>query len=187
MRYKSSFLAVALAAALALASPLSAQTDVRSGVSLDIETIRDMLIFGFEQNKQMDMEFCRSVPDSALRWAPTPEVRDFAQQIEHAAITNALIVEQGLGIVAPTFGDTAVYLNDRQALEDLAAASYDWVIESLRSLPSGDLVRETQLFGQTMAVWRVYLFALEHAYWTRGQMVPYFRAHGMRPPGFRPF
>ncbi len=165
-----------------------AQEEGAGTVALDVESIRALLISGFEQNRAMDVEFARAIPDSALRWAPTPEVRDFAEQVEHTAVDNAFFVARGvLGVPVPSFGDTAVYLNDKEALVEAVNASYDWVIESLRSLAAEELLAETELFGQRMPKWRVYLQALEHAYWTRGQMVPYFRIHGLAPPRYRAF
>ncbi len=65
-------------------------------------------------------------------------------------------------------------------------AAYDWVMESLRRLPAEELVMETELFGQHMAKWRVYLQALEHAYWTRGQLVPISALTGSHPHDIAP-
>ena len=158
------------------------------GPTIEVETIRAMLLHGFEQGRAMDIDFARAIPDSALRWAPTPEVRDFAEQVEHAAVDNALFVARGiLGVPTPSFGDTSVYLNDQEAMVEAITAAYDWVMQSLRDLPAEDFQTETTLFGQQLEKWRVYLQALEHGYWTRGQMVPYFRAHGMAPPQYRAF
>ena len=165
-----------------------AQEEVGAGVTIDMEAMRALLIAGLEENRMMDVEFARAIPDSALRWAPTPEVRDFAEQVEHAALDNALFVARGiLEMPVPSFGDTAVYLNDKEALVVAVNATYDWVIESLRNLSSEELLDDTVLFGREMTKWRVYLQMLEHAYWTRGQMVPYFRIHGTAPPRYRPF
>lgn len=159
-----------------------------SGVTIDVESIRALLVTGFENNRAMDVDFVRAIPDSALRWAPTEDVRDFAEQIEHAALDNVLFVTmavvQGEG---PDLGSPETYLNDKAALTIAVNAAYDWVLETLRSLPAREMVVDTELFGQSMTKWRVYLQALEHAYWTRGQLVPYFRAHGVAPPRYRAF
>ena len=80
-----------------------------------------------------------------------------------------------------------MYLDDKAALANAVSAAYDWVLETLRSLPAREMLADTELFGQSMTKWRVYLQALEHAYWTRGQLVPYFRAHGIAPPSYRAF
>ncbi len=177
---------VPLTAALTLALPASMAA--QQPVAIDTDSIRAFLIHGLEQHKLMDIEFARAIPDSAVRWAPTPEVRDFAEQIEHIIMDNVMFVSRGvLDAPMPTFGDTAAYLNDKAELERVVVATYDWVIESLRGLTAEELVVETDLFRQRLPKWRVYLQALAHADWTRGQLVPYFRLNGITPPGWRSF
>ncbi len=159
-----------------------------SGVTIDVESIRALLVTGFENNRAMDIDFVRAIPDSAFRWAPNEDVRDFAEQIEHTVLDNVLFVT--MAVVRgerPHLESPKTYLNDKAALTDVVNAAYDWVLETLRSLPAQDMLAETELFGQSMTKWRVYLQALEHAYWTRGQLVPYFRAHGLAPPRYRAF
>lgn len=153
--------------------------------AVDVESIRAMLLQGLQTHRGMDVAFVQAIPDSALRWAPTPGVRDFAQQIEHIALDNPMIVAAGLPEAeAPEFGDPEVYLDDKAELEALVEATYDWVEERLRDLPAGTLTEETRLFGRPMTKWRLFLVALNHADWTRGQLVPYFRLNGVEPPSW---
>ncbi len=159
-----------------------------SGVTIDVESIRALLVTGFENNRAMDLDFVRAIPDSAMRWAPNETVRDFAEQIEHTVLDNVMFV--AMAVVRserPSFGNPDIYLNDKAALTNAVNAAYDWVLETLRTLPATEMLAETDLFGQSMTKWRVYLQALEHAYWTRGQLVPYFRAPGLAPPRYRAF
>lgn len=177
----------AMCVALGLAtgtSPLAAQ----SAPSVPVEDIRALLIRGVEQHKTMDVEFVRAIPDTALRWAPTPGVRDFAQQIEHIVLDNVMFVARGVrGEPAPSFGDTAAYLNDKAELERMVTATYDWVLETLRALPADQLVAEGELFRRTLPKWRMFLQALAHADWTRGQLVPYYRLNDVATPRWRAF
>jgi uncharacterized damage-inducible protein DinB len=184
---KSMILGTTLVTSFSLAPPAAAQPAAEPS-AIDVEAIRQMLIYGFEQSKQMDLDFSRAVPDSALRWAPTAGVRDFAQQIEHISIANTTAVAQSVvASDALSLGDTAVYLNDARVLEEVVAKAYEWVIEGLRDLPASELDEETELFGLKLPKWRVYLFLLTHAYWTRGQLVPYLRMNGVQPPRYQPF
>lgn len=154
--------------------------------SIEVEAIRGMLLEGLETHRAMDLAVVRAIPDSALRWAPTPGVRDFAQQVEHIALDNPLIVAAGLpGVEAPSFGEPEAYLESRAELERLVEETYDWVVALLRELPAERLVEETRLFGRPLPTWRLFLVALHHADWTRGQLVPYFRLHGVEPPSWR--
>ena len=187
MCIRSSWASAGLLLATVYGPGVGAQ-EAGSGVSIDVESIRTLLLSGFENNRLMDVDFVRAIPDSALRWAPDEVVRDFAEQIEHTALDNVMFVVMGVTDgERPSFGDPDNYLNDKEALVEAVNAAYDWVMESLRTIPAEELVMETELFGQQMVKWRVYLQALEHAYWTRGQLVSYCRAHGIAPPRYRAF
>lgn len=161
-------------------------TGERSGV--DADSVRAVLIRGFEQARAVDRAFAGAIPDSALRWAPTPEVRDFAEQVEHAVLDNVRIVAMGVAEEEPpALGDTADYLNDREELERAVDRSYDYVLETLRELPASELTAEGEVFGRTLPRWNIFLLALQHGEWTRGQLVPYFRIHGIDPPEWRTY
>ncbi len=182
MRLRPHFIAVALVLAVAFPPATAAQDPGMSTASVDVEVLRTMLISGFERQKANDVTFARAIPDSALRWAPNDIVRDFAQQVMHASnnLFLARFVSEG---PMPSFGDTAVVLNDKDALADAVTQAYDWLLDGVRNMPADQFMAEvTFIGGQELPKWRVYLFALEHATWTRGQLVPYFRAHGMTPP-----
>lgn len=156
--------------------------------ALDADSLRQVLIRGLEQHRLMDLDYTRAVPDSALRWAPYPGVRDYARQIEHIALDNARFTARAIrGEEIPDFGDTAVYLNDREELERLVEESYAYTLEALREMPPRELLEETELFGQKRAKWRVFQLALQHADWTRGQLVPYLRLNGVEPPDWRSY
>jgi uncharacterized damage-inducible protein DinB len=44
------------------------------------------------------------------------------------------------------------------------------------------LLAEQQMGGNTLSTWRIMIYWLDHALWTRGQLVPYLRMHGVAPP-----
>lgn len=169
---------------LAAALPTAAQQS-----SVDMETIRQILLNGFEQNKLMDLDYLEAMPSSDLRFAPTDGVRDFAEQIYHIS-ESYIFALSSAGVVSappPALGDSAMFLSDVPSLEEAITRAYDWVLSSLREIPTAELAAETELFGMTMAKWQVYNFVLTHAYWTRGQLVPYLRMKGATPPQYRPY
>jgi hypothetical protein len=154
---------------------------------LDGEDIRDMLITGFEQYKAHDIEIAAAIPDSALRWAPNDDVRDFAEMVDHYA-NNLWLGQFTLGNEAQSVGDTAVYLNDNAALGEVVTQWYDMVIADLRTIPADDFFTEVDFFGgQRLQKWQIYSFGLQHVLWTRGGLIPYFRAHGVPVPAFRSY
>lgn len=159
-----------------------------AGEALDADSLQRVLVRGLEQHRLMDLDYTRAVPDSALRWAPYPGARDYARQIEHIALANARFTARAiLGEEMPDFGDTAVYLNDSEELERMVEETYGYALRGLREMPPGELLAETELFGEKRAKWRVLQLALHHADWTRGQIVPYLRLNGVEPPDWRAY
>ncbi len=180
----------ALAAAVCLlAVPLlmaACAAPAQSSDDGELDTIKGYLVDAFERAKAWDVSLAQAIPDSAMAWAPNPDVRGFAAQVIHAA-NNAFIGNAALGEEAPAFGDADALARDKAALVSAVTSGYDWIIGKLRAMPSADLAMESEFFGQTMPRWRVHLFALEHAMWTRGQLVPYLHANGVEVPQQRLF
>ena len=174
------------AACLFLAASLvSCEVEDDADDELDLATVRAFLIEGLEKNKEMDMEFAHAIPDSALRWAPNADVRDFAEQVVHTSDNSW--AASGLGIETHTFGDTAVVLNDGDALADAVGQAYDWILNAAREIPDEKLTETVEFFGAETQRWRIFMQIIEHATWTRGQMVPYFHVHGVPVPEVRFF
>ena len=163
---------VALTATALVPSPARAQADST------LESIRLVLIQRFERNREMDLTFLDAVPDSAWRWAPTPDVRDYAEQMAHT--THNFFAPWRNGYAPP---DTSRLLNDRTILRAELGAGYDWAIDRLRTLSHTQLLAELPIGQNTFPLWRVMVYWLDHALWTRGQLVPYLRMHGVEPPG----
>ncbi len=91
------------------------------------------------------------------------------------------------GEAAPEMAVSEGNIPDKAALLSAIAAGYDWLIANLNDMDPGDLATEVDFFGQTLPRWRVGTFALEHALWTRGQMVPYYHANDAPVPDNRLF
>lgn len=160
----------------------------RGTARLDVDSLRRVFARGLERHRAMDTAYVRAVPDSALRWSYSPEVRDYAEQVEHIVVDNVRIVAQAAPDAdPPSLGDTAVYLNDRAELERVVNESYDYVLGTLRGLSEEELLSPAEVFGEEMTTWRAFQLALHHADWTRGQLVPYLRTHGVTPPRWRSY
>lgn len=145
------------------------------------EAAKAYLVDAFDRAKRWDLSLAEAMPDSAMDWAPSADVRGFAAQIVHAA-GNGFISQPLFGVDAPSFGEEADLVADKTALMAAVANSYDYLIENLQAMPAADLSVEVQFFGRTVSRARVAMFALEHAMWTRGQLVPYLHAHGVAVP-----
>ena len=151
---------------------------------------RQTLISIIETQKAFILKYVDIAPDSMLGFRPTPGVRTFAEQIEHAAGSDAFI---GHMIVAggpqgmPNLGDSTVYRRNKAALKAYAARSMDHTIEMIRGLSDADMLAEVSLFGNKMPRHRAFMLLLDHFPWTLGQTVPYLRLNGVNPPAYSPF
>jgi len=128
------------------------------------------------------------MPDSATGYRPTPGVRTFAQQFEHIVSTNldvAAIALKGLK-EAPALGDSAVYLHNKGALQKYAAATYDYFLNALKEATPEQLAKPVAMYGQPpQTALRLANLSLEHSVWTLGQVVPYLRLNGVKPPAYQ--
>jgi uncharacterized damage-inducible protein DinB len=124
------------------------------------------------------------MPERLLHFKPAPEVRDFAQQIAHAAVPVAVFAASAKGEKPPALGDSTVYLNSKAALRETVTKSYDYALGVLKGLSDADYVGTTTFAKWTMTRWRILQLAHEHSVWTRGELVGYFRLNGMAPPAY---
>ena len=147
----------------------------------EMDVTQAYLVNAFERAKAWDVSMAEAIPDSALGWAPNADVRGFAAQVVHGA-NNTFIGMAAFGKRPPAFGNEGMLVQDKAALATAITSAYDWIIEQLNGMQSSDLAAEAEFFGRTMPRWRICMFALEHAMWTRGQLVPYLHAHGVAVP-----
>jgi hypothetical protein len=150
----------------------------------DVEAVRAYLLEAFERQKQLDMAFAAAMPDSAWRWAPNDDVRDFAKQIAHVTHDFFQPWREDGGPSA----DSTAYLNDRAVMIAQLEEGWDWAIERYGGMSAEDLAAVVPMFtGQRLPQWREATYWIEHAQWTRGSVVPYLRANGVTPPNIRFF
>lgn len=142
----------------------------------------------FERMRGNVLQYVDAMPADALDFAPTEEVRTFAEQIEHVTVGNVGIVASSLGIgqdQRPDLGDKAVYLADKAALKDHVNRSFDWVTSTVRGLSDARLQETTTLFGQAeVSTEKALRTAYEHGVWTLGEIIPYLRLNGVTPPAY---
>lgn len=170
---------LALGGALLAGGPVRAQAPASDAARLLEEWRR------YEVNV---LSYLDAMPDSLLQSRPTPEVRTFAEQVEHIALDNLVIVATSVrGLDGPpTLADKAVYLTDKAELRRFVQATFAYAREAIAALPPGALDEPTMLFGEVQLTRRHALaVALEHGVWTLGQTVPYLRLAGVVPPEYR--
>lgn len=146
----------------------------------------DDYIADFERMRVNVLAMLDSMPEAGLRSAPTDDVRDFAEQIEHIVIGNVNLIASGVDADRVPLGlDRDVYLNDKAELERAVNVAFDRVRDMLSAMSEADLMAEGQLFGQIpLAKWRIVQAAYEHGIWTLGATVPYVRTQSATPHSF---
>jgi hypothetical protein len=148
---------------------------------------KDVMVVDWERQKKNVLAYIDVMPDSAITFAPTPGVRNFAQQIEHFVGTNteiAAVVLKGLKS-PPTLGDTAAYRHQKAALREYTTKSYDYLLDALRGATAAQLSKSFALYNQPAApAWRWLDLSKEHAVWTFGQLIPYLRLNKVTPPPY---
>ena len=148
------------------------------------ENSRDSQGKMLEYQRKVLLAMVDSMPERLYRDKATPEQRDFAQQIQHAAGAAGYIVGNVLkGPKAPA-PDTATTLNSRAALRRYVAAVYDNCLAHLKAQNASARAETVDLFGQKMPAWQVWDEIYTHTVWTAGQVVANFRKNGMAPPAF---
>ncbi len=171
-------------AALALlplaAAPVAAQKVVISQAAL-IEVV--------QTHKASVLRYIDAAPDSMLGFRPTPGVRNFAEQIDHAAGSDALIAHLAItgSTEVPALGDSAVYLHNKAALRTYAIAAMDHTIAMLQGVSDAAMLEPIVQFGNKVTRARALMELLDHFPWTLGQTVPYLRLNGVVPPAYSPF
>jgi len=147
------------------------------------------LIAVVENHKGAVLRYIDAAPDSMLGFRPTKGVRTFAEQIEHAAGSDALIAHLAItgSAKVPAMGDSAVYLHNKAALKKYAAAAMDHTIQMLKGVTDASMAENIVQFGNKVTRGRALMELLDHFPWTLGQTVPYLRLNGVTPPEYSPF
>ncbi|HLS47526.1 MAG TPA: hypothetical protein VK012_03345 [Gemmatimonadales bacterium] len=145
---------------------------------------RDYQLTMLEHQRAFLLKMADSMPERLYREKATPEQRDFAQQIHHAAGAVPFITSRVLKGPALSLPDTATALNSREGLRQFINASYDYGATLLKDQSDSVRTAEVNLFGNTMPAWQVWDELHAHTIWTAGQVVANFRENGMAPPAF---
>ena len=147
---------------------------------------KEKYVADFERMRKSVLAMVDSMPAAGLRTAPTPGVRNFAEQIEHVVVGNVNLIASGIDADRTPLGiDKAVYLNDKAELRRFVDIGFDRVRDMLNAMSPEDLSAEGKLFGRIpLPKWQIIEAAFEHGVWTLGQTVPYVRLQGGTPHSF---
>lgn len=162
---------------LLLALPFAVQAQTKSDILAD-----------WERQRANVLAYVDAMPDSAMDFRPTPGVRGFAQQVDHAVTTNLQVAAEALRGVkgTPLPRDTAAIFHRKAALREYTERTFAYVLDAIRVATPALLLKPTSVFGlPPQANARLLALAYEHAAWTMGQTVPYLRLNGVTPPEYK--
>lgn len=149
---------------------------------------REMLLEEVERSRNNALKYLDAAPDSMLSFRPVAGVRTFGEQIEHAAVSNPLVLTlTWTGKMPAMRTDTATYRKDKAALRAVVIESYDQFARMVRDASDADLTRQSTFAGMTRSGWQWITGMIDHSSFTIGQTVPYLRMNGVKPPTFLPF
>ncbi|MGK2934833.1 MAG: DinB family protein [Gemmatimonadaceae bacterium] len=131
------------AASAALFLVLAAQSSALA------QSSKEKYVADFERMRASVLGIVDSMPAAGLRSAPTPGVRNFAEQIEHVVVGNVNLIASGIDADRTPLGiDKAVYLNDKAELRRFVDIGFDRVRDMLNAMSPEDLAAEGRLFGR---------------------------------------
>lgn len=149
---------------------------------------RETLLQDVKRSRDNVLKYLDAAPDSMLGYRPVPGVRSFGEQIEHAALSNPLILTMAFtGKMGEMRTDTATYRRSKPALRQVVIESYDQFERLVRDASDADMTRSSTFAGMTRAGWQWVTGAIDHSSFTIGQTVPYLRMNKVTPPQFLPF
>lgn len=179
--------ALALVVAALCAVPLAAQTAAARAEAPPPAGFRQIQLADLERERAMTLAMIDSMPERLVHFKPVPEVRDFLQQIAHAALYVADFAAHARGERTPPMGDSTIYLNARAPMRTVVNRSYDYAVRVVRRMSDAEYAGSVMFYGAPTPRWKIIAAALEHSVWTRGELVGYFRLNGMVPPAFELF
>ena len=137
-----------------------------------------------EAQHRLLLAMADSMPTRLYRDRATPEQRDFANQLYHAANGVVQFARLALNKPVPIAPDTAVVFNQPEAMKAYLERVYTFAIEELVAQSGEERNVIVDGPGRRMPRWQLWDEIHQHTLWTAGQIVANFRKHGMAPPGW---
>jgi len=143
------------------------------------------LVGEFTRAKAYTKAYLDKMPEDGYAFKPTPEMRNFAQQMLHLADANYFFCTTASGKPSPLGKDVSVEKTGAQTKEATTKAvmdSYDFAIASLQGMTEAQLQATTKFAGKDMTNFALFGKGFEHQTHHRGQTTVYLRLKGVTPP-----
>ncbi len=187
MKRKSIQLLCALFACATFSALALAQSDAKKLAEDKRSPIIKETEFSWKRAKKWSLDYIDAMPDNAMGFKPTPEVRSFAEQMLHLAFWNYGLVE-AMGGKASPYGKKQETLEKREDLKTKAALrkvveeSYDHALAAIAGLDEAKMLEQVSFFTTKLTRLTALAIALDHQTHHRGQTTLYLRLKGVTPP-----
>lgn len=164
-----------------------AQTKSEEKKSVASERSKTMkeLDFTWKRAKKWTLDYVDAMPEEAINFKPTPEIRSFSEQMLHLTYWNCGLAQWASSKPSP-FGKEELEKKSeyktKAALRKVVEESYDYVLAAIAELDDAKLLEPVSFFNSKMTRLYALSTALDHQAHHRGQTTIYLRLKGVTPP-----
>jgi len=141
----------------------------------------------WKRARKWTLDYIDAMPENAMSFKPTPEIRSFAEQMLHLAFWNYGLGEAVSGKANP-YGKNQEALEKRDdvktkaALRKVVEESYDNLLAAIAGLDEAKMLEQVSFFNSKLTRVTALAIALDHQTHHRGQTTIYLRLKGVTPP-----
>ncbi|HCW08600.1 MAG TPA: damage-inducible protein DinB [Cytophagales bacterium] len=152
---------------------------------------KDTMIKAWERAKAYTKEYLDAATQEVYDFKPTPEMRSFAEQMQHLAVDNYKIVKEataGVTTISNYKDIEKTPLKGKAEITDAVMESYDFAIVTIKNLDEAKWNISVKMFNRWETTVEDGLAkAFEHQTHHRGQTTVYLRLKGIKPPSEKLF
>ena len=123
----------------------------------------------------------KAMPESAYDFRPDEDIRSFAELMVHIGEAQLYTASQGISVKKSNYKGGK---NDKQAIIDFVAASYQIIRETVEKMPAEDFEKTTSFWAGKTSIRKILNFTNDHLTHHRGQATVYLRLKGIKPPDY---
>lgn len=147
---------------------------------------KEKIIAAWERAKVYTQEYLDAATQEVYDFKPTPEIRSFAEQMQHLAVDNYKLVKEASSSVtsASNYKDLEkIQLKTKTEVTQAVLESYDFAIALIKSIDNSKMNTAVKMFNKWETTAEDGLAkAFEHQTHHRGQCTIYLRLKGITPP-----
>jgi uncharacterized damage-inducible protein DinB len=144
---------------------------------------KEKQIAEWERAKVYTREYLDAMPEDGYGLKPTPEMRSFAEQMDHLADASFAFAAAASGKKSPMEGSAEKMADQsKAAVTKVVMDSYDFTIAAIKDMTDADFKKDIKLFGMDMKADVALEKSFEHQTHHRGQTTVYIRLKGVKPP-----